>query len=582
MQGAIDKQFAALSYTSKLAEAKQKQGVWSDFIDGEYREVSKFTDKYKIKVKDFAKEWASTWAEDEKTDLRCLYNSSGELLYCKDNFDGYDSPLPERPEQSEDMKEDDFDPTVSWDIVLPAKYLHIENADDINASNYAEEIRKAVSSAVGQAITDGVIEVDAGKFKNLNKGNMTEKEAVQNRITEDIINSMFHEINDLFANRKVEGLSTTYATRAIELYNRFCSKLAQTKDNPLKAALDSLALTYAFESDAREDAKLYYGLVGLAVFDFGELTFTLAKMTNMSNDSKAQIIILTGETLDANSEIYHGFITGKDNYCYPLGGFLSYVDVTAQSVIKTHSVYRGNDDDDDRGDHYNEISDWALVDSSLNIDTDDMDYYEQESKNNEALLRSCVLSSDDLHKLMCYIDASSNEDILGYLQNYSVIPAGDKHSTTLITSNFEIKDQPVDEKTIYKVLPYHYDNFKTEDYREGDHINAPEKGYEEGDYNTVLTGFDQQVHDKLVGDLFSIGGSAAGVMDPSDISSRYSRDVTLGVRILSIPRKVRADSGDWAPCDPNYLFYDDSQTATLSLTEDALNSKGHLGDKDAW
>lgn len=441
MQNDIDTQFAALKYNLIEAEAKQYKQIWSKFLidsEGEYFTLSKFAAAYSEIVKDTSKDWAKTWAGSEKADLRCLYNADGVLLYSKNNFSGFTGSLPTAPLKSDDkevIEKDNtkklFDSKVSFEIVLPAEYLSVKDADEVTSENYVDIIRSTISGAVGKAIKAGKIKVDAGSLEDWKANKIKSEKDIINRITEDMINSMFYEVNDLAANDSYDGLSTTYADKAITLYNRFCQKVSgENGTAPLEAIFKYLSLVYAFAGDAQKDAGKLFAFMGSAILEYSSFVSLLAGVADITDETKKNLVITTSNTLTANRAVYDNFAALSSNYCFPLKGVLSYVDVNAESVIKSYNEYWYNDGDDVGKTNY--ISDWALVDASLNIDTDDFDYYVQESSNNEALLKNSILDSGKLQTLMYYMAASANgQDFMSYLKDNGVISDDAKHSTTM-------------------------------------------------------------------------------------------------------------------------------------------------------
>lgn len=169
-------------------------------------------------------------------------------------------------------------------------------------------------------------------------------------------------------------------------YENLCDAIngADGRNVALKDILKNLSLTYAFEGDAKESATAYYGLIGTAVMQYGEFTSTLVSMNaNISSEKKTALFKLTADTLKNTNDIYDGFITGNDNYCYPLNGVVTYVDVKTQSVIKSYNDYYFQNGKQAKKN--NIISDWAIVDSTIDFDSNDMDVYKQETKKAKRL-----------------------------------------------------------------------------------------------------------------------------------------------------------------------------------------------------
>lgn len=556
--------------TEKAASYKKSR---SAFLKDDYLPTVDFFKAYQQQTEETAIAWANTWKQKGKTDLRCLYNRNGIVLYSSNNYNGYDKALPAMPKSADDKATAEFDTSVSFATVLPAKYLVTDEAE-INANNYIDVIRATVSAAVSKALDEGEITVDAKVLSVWEKAGIKTDEDIAAKITEDTVNSILFAVHSQTANAKY-GDGTTYAAEAIDLYENLCAAIngAEGKDKAFKDSLKNLSLTYAFEGDAKASADTYYGFVGTAIMQYGEFTSMLAALNKgVSADKKTALYKLTADTLNSVNKTYEAFITGNDNYCYPLKSVVTYTDVKAQSVIQSYNDYYYENRESAK--KYNAISDWAVVDASIDFDMTDLDVYQQETKENEAVLREAMLGPDDLIRLSCYIKASGSEDmtVFDYLKQNGVIASEGHHSATLLAPDFTVEDQPL-VKTLYKCLPFAYD-----DYESTAISDEPLPGYDEGKYATVIEDVDYdypaKVHDKLVGTTFSMDKSIAEI----DTEYKGEPDTPLGIRIL----QCRADLND-LPAAPRYFLYDDHLSdVTLTVSENAADPEKGFQYQEAY
>lgn len=572
IQKDLKNNFADESYHFDEIKAQNLQDAWANFMKNEYTEMMNIVSSYEVLVNQNAINWSETWKEETKTDLRALYNKKGLLMYSGSNYNGYNKELPVVPEMSDDTANKKLDTAIEYNIVLPSKYLKISPNIIINADNYEEVINKAITDGVNNAVNDGVIKIDAVSLPFWQIKDTTKKEDIINKISEDLINSMFYEITSIIANSNI-GNGTTFAGNALSSYQAFCRTV--NGDNNIGSAieniLDYLTLTFTFEGEAKEYAGAYYSLVGMATTQFGMLTSTLVAATpSIKSTTKTDLVDLMYNTIKKNNDTYKNFFHGSDNYCYPLKGTLNYVDISAQTLSMSNNRcenYSGNGVRCDHVEQNDSFSDWVIVDANAKINTDNLDVYKFESKRNETILKNSIVDGQNLAYLYRYIKSSNtNQSIMDYLKKNAVINDDAKHSTTLIASNFAIKDQPID-KTLLQSAPFGSD-FKYYD-RYTDNTIIP--GYEKDKFVTAKSDNDYiktLIHTKIVGDTFSISGNTSNGLATSDVESRSSYGVTLGTRVFQY------DSSAFA--SPRYILHDEA-VVTLDISESASdNSKFYL------
>ena len=581
IQNTLETEFPQLHFEISKVLANQYKSNWSNFLSVEYKDMTDLFDAYQSLVNTSAMEWAKTWSTNSKTDLRCLYNRQGDLLCSGNNYDFESrenyylaSGLKSIPKNSDDgTSTTNFNSAVNFGIVLPAEYLSLD-ASELNIDTYVETVRKTVLAGVKKALKDNKIDIDFDRLTSWTKNNITSEDDIAAKITDDLINSMFYSISSKISNSAYDKVNN-FANKAISTYNAFCSAVngSTGRNSAVEDIMQNLTLTYPFEGDVKDFALEFYTMVGMAVIQYGSFVSTLASMNpNITSDKKKKLAGTILDTVNKNNAIYDGFLTGNDNYCYPLKGVLSYVDVSAQSIVKSINVYNPDNSyqPNNPSDSY---SSWALVDASADFNEEDLDAYKFETKQNEALLKSAMIEVSDLEYLYHFINAThSGSNVMEYLKSNSVVPAEGEHSATLVTPEFEIKDQKVD-KSLYKCYPYSNDDFPGDsDIGPSD---LPRSGYEKDKTVKPLNddiGLKNKVHDKITGTTFSIDGTASKDMK---VDSMKKADQTLSVRILQYST-VPTYAG------PRYFLYDASQTATLSVSDDAFDANVKKKDEPEY
>ena len=551
IQTTLAGEFAQAGFELGDLNSADLKKVWSDFIEKEYEEMLNLSLVFEERVNDLGIKWVNTWKGETKTDVRCLYNADGDLLYTGDNYNGFTSPLPEAPGESDDLKADGFDTKVSYDVVLPAEYLSVSTKSKATADNNVNLIKDAVAAGVKQAYADGKITIDEKLLAAWKADGTATEEAIISKLTNDIVDSMYYEMTSKAANDDYDG-KTSLANYALSAFKNYCGVI--NGSNGVSSVIDSIyeyfKLSCTFEGTAKDVAGTYFSFLGAATMQFGALTATLASMDmGIKADARKGIEELTAQTMHKNNDKYDNFFTGYDNYCYPLGGVLSYVDVDAESVIESRNIYFSSLE--------NKISDWTVVDSSIDFDTDDFDIYKNESKRNEAMLKNSMVNSRDLTLLYFYMNASgTNLGAMDYLKENGVITGDGNHSTTILTKDFKVEEHPAQSVPLVS-FPYAMSL-----------IEEVSSGYEEGKtvkpMKTSLY-LETKVNDKLVGEVFAFDNSPLGSLTPANIKSKIKPDTELGVRVLQ-----QDLNGSRSHKYARYLFHDEAKTS-VTMTEVAAD-----------
>ena len=519
IQTTLSAEFGELHFEMDQLKLNNAKKVWSGFIRNNYNKMTEICSAVEKRVDDNAIAWANTWKGSSKTDLRCLYNKKGLQLYSGDNYDGYDKALPAAPGEADDSNSEKYSKEVAFDIVIPAEYLSIDSKTKITADNCVELIREAILAAVKQAFADGKISVDPGSLPDWVYEKVSTEEDVILKIANDMADAIFYEISSMAANQPYGGMPTL-AGYALSAFNSYCGAIngGNGVNSAIESVYDYLSMSCPFEGDAKGLAEAYYTFIGASLIQFGTVTSTLAAMApTIKASSKEAYTKLIINTMKNNNDAFDGFITGNDNYCYPLGGVLTYVDVNAESITQSYnsSVKALNDS----------YSDWRIVDASVDFDTENLDIYKDETKRNEAGLKKAMISSGDLIYLYSYMNAyGTNLGTMDYLKENGVIKGDGNHSTTILTSDFKTEEHPTDSMELTS-LPY--------SSAVGEKINS---AYEEGKTAKPLSkGYSTLVHDKLTGEVVDFDNTPLGSLSAADIRSKIKAGTSLAIRVFQRP-----------------------------------------------
>lgn len=542
IQMTLDREFANTEYKIDRTAAAQLQKNWSDFINGKYEPLVDMISSYQEKNNQLSIAWCETWKTDKKTDLRALYSADGVLLFSGSNYKGFDQPLPVAPGSSDDadVENDAFETAVAFDIVIPASCLTVDPKTTVRAENYLSLITDAVTDAVSKAYENGDFTVNTAELPLWENAGITTKETIIEKVADDIVNSIFYEISSEIATSSFEN--TTFANGALNAYKSFCASV--NGSNGIGSAIDDvyeyLSLNFAFEGEAKDYATDYYLLVGTSTVQFGAFASTLVAMSpSISKSSKEALSDLAAATMKKNNESYKGFITGHDNFCYPIGKVLSFVDVNVQSIAKCHLNYGVYEHKDGIFRHVS-YSGWSVVDSSVSLDMTNLEIYRLEAEKNERQLKKSMLDTRSIEYLNHYIKASSGTGFYEYLAKNGVVDSADGHSNLVITSDYEVKNQSFDSREL-KSLAFGgtEDNPAKDKYRTDRYV----KLIKDGDLEYLVC-------DNLSGTSYTVD-EAGGL--------KLRSDPTVAVRVLA--------HDDYSETEPNYLLYDDTATVTVSLTE---------------
>lgn len=553
IQATLDTEFANTEYKLDRTTAAQRQDTWSNFISDKYETMNNMISSYQNKINQLAINWCETWKQsDGKTDLRCLYSAEGVLLYSGANYNGFEKPLPIAPGSSDDanIDGDAFDTAVAFEIVIPASYLSVNPKTTVRAENYVDVITETVTTAVRQAYKNGDFTVSPADLPLWDNAGINTDDAIVEKVAEDIVNSLFYEIASQIANSTYAN-GTSYANYALSAYKSFCASI--NGDNGVRSAIkdiyEYLSLNFAFEGEVKDYATQYYLLVGTSIVQFSAFTATLVAMApSISISTKTNLSDLAAKTMEKNNNSYKNFITGNDNYCYPLKAVITYIDVSVQSVIKANLNLPKFEHADHFGRHVSG-SDWAVVDASADFDTNDLSLYSLETKENEKLIKSSMIDARSVDYLSHYMKAAGSDiSFFEYLQKNGVVSTEGQHSNKIITSDYTVEPQKFDGRQL-KSLAFCYEKkYANEEpnHSTGRFVELDKK-----------SGFAYPICDKITSTTYTIGSTPADGLKKQNGS-------TVATRVLTYDTYFEGY--------PNYLLYDnDNEKVTLSETESAVD-----------
>ncbi len=541
IQKQLNDEFSGTDFKLDGVAAAQHQKNWSDFRTGQFEEMSKLLEGYKTKMNNAALNWVKTWKTADKTDLRTLYNINGDLLFSGDNFKDSTRKMNPTPGVSDNAVKDN-DPTteVDFEIILPAEYIAVANKTVVDGNTYMSVMEKAMKEAVKKAVEDEAIVMDPSEFPAWKAEGIKTQEDVINKIADDMVNTILYEVTSSIAN--AEGSDIPYASQVLSAYKSFCAGIngTNTTNSSIHEILEYLKYACVFEGEARPYALEHFEMLGAAIAEYGAFTASLVAMCpGISSAEKTGLSELIQKTMETNNNEYAAFYKGYDNYCYPLKGVLSYVDVDTEYIVKAH-----------RNTAAFSYSDWAIVDASIDFDTDNMEVYKYETKKNQALLKNTMLTARNIRYLCRYMElVGGDRDTMEYLKDCGVLTEDGEHSTNLLTSEFQVKSHKSDSKKLkpqsFLTYPKEFGGEALTRFKDGEYA-IPYGG-------TLPLTLSEEASDKLIGTTYDIEGSTA-----SQTSDREKTENPIGYRVLL---------AGFAQAVPNYVFY---EKGNVTVTETDL------------
>lgn len=508
----IDYEFSQLKYDSY-------QKAWTDFFTvGAYKDMNDIISAYNSQVNTTLLSYAKSWQTGNENGIRALYNGDLEtLVFSGDNMDGVGEEIPSRPRWSDD--EDSF--RINSTIILPGEYIKIGRVT-LNADNYQDFLKKAVTAGVLAAANDGKLEAADSFYSSWNLLPDELKEDKAEEISAQLMDSLHYEVIHEVANSTRSGRGT-FASEFKTKYDMFYNTILGLKDvtSPVVAAFNKVKATHAFEGDAFCDFVSYTTLIGTLCVQYG----TYATMITALDDSMTSA---KKEETERNKKISYNYtlymldntITGYDNYCYPLNALVEFHDAVLVSEAEFTKTGLNTAT-------YKDSIPWTVM------DVNDYDITKTAEQKKEAVDKmGSLLSLRDVSLLYYYYQQNgTGKDFLGYLDKNNAVATeiaeDEKHNTTVLTNDYESKNLKVGSSAS---LTLHTFGYSVENpWRD----KMGNEGYTYNELNDCEKwGGKFYVHEQLIGSTFNIGKGSGGATSTSDVAGRSNVNTHLINRVL--------------------------------------------------
>lgn len=548
IRNTLDSEFSKIDYNFNITQYSVYQQAWSDFF-AQGNSVAKMDElfaEYQSQVNVELLGYVKQWQNSCDYGIRALYNEDSEpiLLYSGDNMDGAGKALPVLPSWSDDSLDEgiNYNCKVANYITLPGEYIKVKKVK-LNADNCIGELYDALVDGVSRAIADKALIVgDSNFYENFETKSAEEQAELCEMIAEDLVNSLSYDISHDVANSSVSG-SGTFASRVKAAYDVYCNTVAGNNSvtSPMTSAFQRLSLTHGFEGEIKSDyAEVAMYLYALTSHYSSFASYVCALDDSMKSSVKDEVADENMKAMAAIVNYTDTYMTGNDNYCYPLGCAIEYHDI---AFTATHTLYfKSKKDPILTTDHLQDLGEWHLIDKTVSYPSATDADYEKTVSDNETKLQSTMLSTRDMALLYYYYlnyvsESGSSGDFLDYLCTNDALLLTSPDATTedrskqLITSGYSVSKLTFNEGI---ELTAHVEDDVTEHlvYEEGQLVMMDTKAFDKGyDYR----GYGRQ-SDKVVGDLFDVTGvGTMGVKASTNVSSRILRDQVYTARFYSHP-----------------------------------------------
>lgn len=388
IQKSLVAQSGQSTFNFRLDRYDSYRQSWNAFFDsnGAYDEMRRLIDAYQSEFTGIMLEYAQTWQNGDSNGIRALYSDSDINLYSGANLDGAGVELPKLPSYSDDGNR------VYGSIMLPGSYIAVEDML-INGESYLGLLENAVSEGVRNALADGaLVATDELFYDRYEAMTDVEKDSLAQRIARDMLDALSYEAAYETANSRYDV--GTFANAVNSAFTAFSNAVLGVNGvtSPLESGLCKLSLTHGFEGEVKDEAAAVCGYIAETAVAYGEFTAFVTSL-DKGITSKTRDSILDRCLKTAYYPIcYHdSFITGYDNYCYPLNALIDYdaVCFKADYSYKSGEPYEPKD------------LGWRIEGANSYSTSEDV---------NEILKNNRMVSKEDMALLYLYYEAAASEN----------------------------------------------------------------------------------------------------------------------------------------------------------------------------
>lgn len=501
----LNAEFSKIDMEFNFQRYETFQSAWTQFFtQGAVKDLDELTDAYESQNNTLMLKYAKKWQAGSKTGVRALYDADSMLLYAGDNIPESGLKLPEAPEYSSDgtpIK-------VEKSITLPADYIEVADVR-LTANNYTKYIRKAFEQGVINAANAGDLIADDAFYTEWKDLSDAGKKVKATEVADDLFDSFCYAVSHSIANQSDAGHGT-FASQFKAAFDSYCQTIqgANAITSPITAALEKLTLTHTFEGEIVQDFGDITTMLATQTMEYGMLATFLTELDDsMLRSEKNSVVENNKKTYNVVLGSYDMFITGYDNYCYPLNGLLEYRD--AYLLTEYEATNTGT-----KSAKLTQTIPWTVVDSTnYNVAASKEDRLKavDEMKG--------LLSLRDVSLLYYYYQNSGfYGDFFSFLEDNDAVKAvkfgNDEYNTNIITSGFTINSFK-DDKSV--TMPRYVYGYSTKALTSGGKLTIDR---------------DDERHDvmrnEVIGTIFNIAAGQAGAGTTDDVKGRTVLNAKLG------------------------------------------------------
>ena len=430
---------------------------WNNFNTNYTERLQTYVSEYEAKINSGIKAW---WEQSSHEGVYVLmtkkYTEEDSLTYSKKK---YSEGLP----STSDINNETVN--AAWSIGIPAECMPNTRAVTFNIDTYADDFRRMMVTALGNAIRDNKLASNCGaSVKSEYSG--SSRQAMLESYADNVLNTVIYKISC-----EVMTANNSWVAQVVSLYRQYCDNIMQ-RDSGINAFLNYIYLTHAFEGEVKDDIERFLdGMVAQAGL-YGQFAMTCAGQDSLQTTAtKEQIRDYFTNTVISLNDRKAKAITGHDNYCYITG-----------TILK---------------------ADWTMTDSVIYVGQPDR------AKYNGCEVRPWGMSvpsiADSVYVLLIYkqyTQLSQGTKSFGeYLNKYGV--QSDTSNKTYMTRCSGVQTFAFNEAIYMKARKICGNYFRNDNWY---HIDVGTGSKVEQKY--------YHAHDKVVGDWFD---SSNGKLDPNTV-----------------------------------------------------------------
>ena len=404
IQKSLVAQASTSTYQFRLDRYDSYQQSWNAFFNasGSYDEMRRLTEAYQSEFNKKMMDYVAAWQDGNENGIRVLYAKESLALASGTNLAGGGAALPKQPSYSDDGFR------VASSVVLPGSYIAIEDAL-VNGETYLPLLEAAVRKGTEKALQDqALIASDEAFYENYEKLNEEQKSVFSDRLVKDFLDAVAYDASYETANMTY-GVGT-FASAVKSAYTMFSDTVLgkQGVTSPLESGLTKLSLTHAFEGEVKTEAAAICAYLSEISLVYGEFaSFMVSMDRGMSQSQKTALIDLCLKTTYYPICYHESFITGYDNYCYPLNALIEYNEAHVNGSYNYKNSYEPKQ------------GGWEIFGTTFVSETDEV---------RSILDNHLLISKEDMALLYLYCESAMTSnpeisDFIGFLGLADLLPS---------------------------------------------------------------------------------------------------------------------------------------------------------------